>query len=190
MLQWEEYNPAIPDDGTTIRTVEFSPDSKVVLNTRETLLVVNSALHKYTWKDSMTYDNAGNVAKVFTYRTNDEDNIIEEYISEEYLARESKGDQLYNQRKLILNGISNLPFGDNDEMISFAIGIMSFQMEYESAQYSKFPIKGAKARLWDGSYENFQSIAEYDSRDRLTRFTGFYVDLDIVPVEYRINYYK
>ena len=67
---------------------------------------------------------------------------------------------------------------------------MTFQMEYEAAQYSKFPIKGAKARLWDGSYKNFQAIAGYDSRDRLTSFTGFYVDLDIVPVGYRINYYK
>ena len=82
-----------------------------------------------------------------------------------------------------------MPFFENDDL-SYGVGIMSFHFEYEYCQFSAFPAESAKVRMWDGSFKNFTSNPTYDSKNRLTKFTTFFVDNDLKPYEHRINYYK
>lgn len=70
-------------------------------------------------RDSIIYDAGGSVIKVFTKSEFKRINEIRDFTLYEF-TRQTKGDQLYNQRKLIMNGIDNMPFGDYDSMIADA----------------------------------------------------------------------
>gem|GEM_PF-5307608 len=188
-LGWVE--PAIaPGDRVTVRETFFKPDGSVQLNYRTRILMGNSLEDRRTWVDSMAYDGNGNVEKVFTYEYDENGDLSEEYISVEYTGRELKGDQLYNHRKLVLRGISEIPLGAFDEMLFGSIGILSGYLEFEPTQFSKFPASRAKIRLYDGSYSEFQPAHSFDHMDRLIRFNSYFVDIDIIPAEIRIHYFK
>ena len=89
-----------------------------------------------------------------------------------------------------MNGIANIPFGDYDGIIEEAFGILSFNLMYETLLFSKYPVSTVKARMYDGSFKDFTSNSTFDSKNRLTKFTGFLHDYDLDPREYRVNYYK
>jgi len=187
-LFWIE--PAIAvGDRTTYRSTVFTPEGKAQVNAREMRLGV-SLVGRKTWIDSLAYDGSGNVEQVFTWEY-DEGNLSEEYISAEYSGRESKGDQIYNQPKLILRGISEITLGVLEEMILGSGGIFSGFLEFEPTQFTRFPAKRAVIRLYDGSFRELQPIYSLDNKDRLTRFTLYYfTGIDIIPNEYRISYFN
>jgi hypothetical protein len=44
--------------------------------------------------------------------------------------------------------------------------------------------------MWDGSYKDFAAASEFDNKNRLTNFIGFFHDYDLEPIEYKISYHK
>ncbi len=189
-LQWEDSDPTDPFARTTTRMAEFTAEHKNVLNSQLSYQSFNNVYFDLIVNDSLIYDEVGSVVRVMTNIKYEYDNTEQNFTSEEYSGRWTKGDQLYNQRKLILNGIADIPFNDESELISFYIGVLSFQMGYETMQYSKFPIKGVRLEVYDGRYEDVEAIVEFDSKDRLVRCSTFWLDTDVVSSEYRITYFK
>lgn len=189
-LQWEESDPDDPIGWIITRTAEFTAEHKAILNSQALVESIDNIDYNILWKDTLIYDASGNVVRVSTYYKDERYNTDQNFISEEYSGRWTKGDQLYNQRKLILNGITDIPFNDESELISFYTGVLSFQMGYETAQYSKFPIKSARLQSYDGTYEDVVSNVEFDSKDRLLKCSTFWLDAEVVRGEYRITYFK
>lgn len=188
-----DWNMSDPD--TYFRTVVFSSDGKNILNTIDHRLTEmapsgNPVEYKFINTDSLVYDATGNVVKVLTNYIDGRTNNVETYTSYEYNGRQTKGDQLYNQRQIIMNGIANMPFGDIDYPVEDAFGILSFNLDYEYLQFEKYPFQTTKARMWDGTFKDFISNSTFDSKNRLTKFIGFFHDYDLEPREYRISYYK
>jgi hypothetical protein len=189
-LTWHERSSDTGD--STFRKVEFDKQGNAFINYAENFYYSSPGspdLSRYAIEDSITYDAGGSATKVI--RKADHDGTADdlEYTLYEY-TRHAKGDQLFNQRQVLLNGIANIPFGDFDNIVAEAFGILSFGLEYESRQYSKYPVQMVKARMWDGTFKNFTSNSEFDSKNRLTKFTGFFHDNDLEPIEYTISYYK
>ncbi len=188
-LAWTE---TMLEDDSIFRKAIFDKEGKAVLNHIEHYYYPSPglpAMDTTILRDSIAYDAGGSVMKVFVKSEFKPTNEMHDFTLYEF-TRQTKGDQLYNQRKLIMNGIDNVPFGDYDSMFADAFGILSFSMEYENWQYSKYPCQTVRARMSDGSFKNFTSNSTFDDKNRLTKFTGFFHDLDLEPVEYSITYYK
>jgi len=193
-LSWEETDPALPDE-TFPRKIIFNADGKSIIVILEHLFkpAGENFYANVIIKDSLAYDATGNVSKVFTNISDTLNQYNESYTSFDFLTRQTKGDQLYNQRKVIMNGIANIPF-DYSDLGSFiadeAVGILSITLSNEYLQYSKYPIQQAKVRMWDGSFRDFTANSEFDNTNRLTKFKGFFRDYDLELIEYKISYYK
>ena len=110
----------------------------------------------------------------------------------EFITRESKGDQLYNQHQALLNGIANIPFGEDLFAQHHIAGILSFFLGgLEPMEYSKFPYKTAS--VYNGLrnvYEETVGTSEFDTKSRLIKLRGFFRDADLIPYEWKITYYK
>lgn len=141
--------------------------------------------------DSLIYDATGNVSKIIINRIDTARHEEESYTGCEFLSHYTKGSQLYNQQQVLLNGIANIPFGE-DLFRGGISGILSFFPDgYESKQYYKHPFQTVKIYDWDTKqYMNFTSTTEFDSTDRLVKFTGFLNDTEIFPYVFEIGYYK
>lgn len=192
-LEWSISDPNISDD-MYYRTAVFSNDGKNIVNVEDHRLNEISPSgdpveYKFIRTDSLVYDVNGNVLEVLTNFVDGRDSTTANYTSYEFTGRQTKGNELYNQRRLIMNGLADMPFGESDD-ISYGVGILSFHFEYEYFQYSKYPADAAKVRMWDGAFKDFATHPTYDNKNRLTKFTGFFVDNDLEPHEYRITYYK
>jgi hypothetical protein len=188
-LTWNEIGY---DEDSSFRRVEFDNDNKAIVNYTEYFYYPSPgdpARYKTILIDSFAYDAGGSVTKVFKKVDDVDQNISLDFILYEYV-RQTKGDQLYNQRQVLMNGLANIPFGDYDGIIEDAFGILSFTLGYDYLQYSKYPVQTTKARLYDGSFKDFISSSTFDSKNRLTKFTGFFHDYDLDPIEYRVKYYK
>lgn len=199
-VSWEETELALPGDRFPRKAV-FNADGKNIINIREHLFVSDTTpTGDYIYSnliitDSLIYDASGSLSKIFTTKADTLMHITESYTSYEFLTRQTKGDQLYNQRQFIMNGIANMPFGNSD-LGSFiaddAFGILFSSLKYEYLQYSKYPIQAAKVYMWDATYKDFTASSEFDNKNRLTKYIGFFDDYgsDLGYEEYRISYYK
>jgi hypothetical protein len=88
-----------------------------------------------------------------------------------------------------MNGVANMPFFDGDSNNGI-LGALSYNLDYESLQYLKYPIQTAYVH-WLGTDYNFNATSEFDSRGRLIKFQGFYTDLVLAKNNiYKIKYYK
>lgn len=76
--------------------------------------------------DSLYYDGNGSVNKVEETYIDSLYNINETVIGCEFNSRQSKGDQLFNLRQVMLNGIANIPFGEDLFRGVYFRGIISF----------------------------------------------------------------
>jgi hypothetical protein len=143
------------------------------------------------YTDSLIYDVEGNIKKVQATYIDTTDHEEENYLGCEFFSHYTKGDQLYKQKQLLLNGIANMPFGE-DLFFGSISGILSyFSGDYESMQYHKYPFQTAK--VYGGNaiqYRSFKSTVQFDSKDRLTKFTGFFNDIELFPYVFEIGYYK
>ena len=141
--------------------------------------------------DSLIYDAAGNIQKIQETNIDTTNHEEEDYLGCEFFSHYTKGDQLYKQKQLLLNGIANMPF-DEDLFSGNISGILSYFLDdYESKQYHKYPFQTAK--VYGGNaiqYRNFTSTVEFDSKNRLTKFTGFFNDVELFPYVFEIGYYK
>jgi hypothetical protein len=190
-LTWDETN--LPDD-KIFRKAVFDAEGKTIVNIIENSFIAETSptgddiFTNYIATDSLVYDASGSVIKIISSRVDTLRHTNDSYISYDF-TRQTKGDQLYKQRQIIMNGIANMPFGNFDSPED-AFGVLSFSVDNEYLQYSKYPMQTAKVHMWDGSYKNFIAPSEFDNKNRLTKFTGFFHDYDLEPQEYRINYYK
>ena len=186
------WNETMLEDDSIFRKAIFDKEGKAVVSYIEHYYHPTPGLPEIDTtiaRDSIAYDAGGSVIQVFTRSEFKRTNELWDYKLYEF-TRQTKGDQLYNQRKLIMNGIDNMPFGDYDSMIADAFGVLSFSLNYENWQYSKYPCQTVRARMYDGSFKNFTSNPTFDNKNRLTKFTGFFHDYDLEPIEYSITYYK
>lgn len=190
-LTWNsgEINPG----DSTFRKVEFDKNGNAITSYTENHFYPspgNPERKVSYYFDSLAYNAAGEVEEIFR-RKNFPDPIPDEnFTFYEFSSRKTKGDQLYNHRQVLLNGIANIPFWDLDVVATDGFGLLSFLMDYENIQYSKTPAQMIRARMWDGTFENFTVVSELDNKDRLTKFTGFFQDYELEPMEYTIEYYK
>lgn len=144
--------------------------------------------------DTVVYNADGSVTKIISNHIDTSSHIDETYTTCEFISRSSKGDELYNQRQLVLKGIANIPFlgyelfGSNG---GFA-GILSFfPGDVESLEYTRHPFQSAKILDWQTKqYVNVSGISEFDNKDRLTKFSGFTADFEPIPTEWKITYFK
>lgn len=188
ILEWRE--PVISSTNSDIfRSSLFSTDGRVEVNVRISSSLNTPVITYDNWLDTIYYDANGNVEKVFTQQYDGQD-LTDEYFSVEFTDRESKGDQFYNQRKLLLNGISEIPIGEYDEMLIGSMGLFSRYLEFEAAQFSRFPARKAKIRLEDGSYQEYQPVYTFDSKNRLSLITCYFLQPDLHPVVFRIHYFN
>lgn len=141
-------------------------------------------------EDSLAYDAQGSVVRAHGRYTNSISNTDERYISFEFSGRETKGQQLSNQRRLLYNKELDFEFITQSDEFSGALGILSyFNGDEDMYEYMKYPIKSATVQLYD-KVATFNASSEFDSLDRLVRFNGYTPDTDLIPVSYRIVYYK
>jgi hypothetical protein len=190
-LTWNS-GEANPDD-STIRRVEFDKNGNAITSYTENHFYPspgNPERNVSFYFDSLAYTATGDVEKIFRKIDYPGTDYDENYIFYEFSSRKAKGDQLYNHRQVLLNGIANIPFWDLDQVATDGFGFLSVLMEYENIQYSKTPSQMIRARMWDNTFENFTVISELDSKDRLTKFTGFFQDYELEPMIYTIEYYK
>ena len=143
------------------------------------------------YTDSLIYDAEGNIKKIQATNIDTTNHTEENFLGCEFFSHYTKGDQLYKQKQLLLNGIANMPFGE-DLFFGSISGMLSyFSDDYESMQYHKYPFQTAK--VYGGNaiqYRNFTSTVQFDSKDRLVKFTGFLNDVDLEPYQFEISYYK
>lgn len=188
------YEEADPSQSFSFhRSASFTADGKNILNTIENFQNEETSPSQFEMVsqgmeiDSLVYDANGSVSKIFKKLKDENGNIITELTSYDFTKRYAKGDQLYNQRQAVLNGIANIPFGDYDEFGIF----YNDNIDLEFLQYSKYPIQQTIIGRWqDMSYYTFNSSSSFDSKDRLAVFRGFFNDFEIYPEFYKIAYYK
>jgi hypothetical protein len=142
--------------------------------------------------DSFAYDATNSVTKVYRNRRDTLRKTEVNFIPHEFLARQTKGDQLYLQRRALLNGVGNMPFSDEDDWYSGNFGILSlFLSPIEHMQYMKHPIQSS--RVYDetsGTFSVINTPSVYDTKDRLVSFRGYFEDLNYPRHEFKIVYYK
>jgi len=193
-LNWTEPFP-FSDGDTTALSAVFDATGKPLNRTQSySYIAVTGPEEIYTKiinTDSLYYDAQGSVSKII-WRNIDTLRQIDELItSVEFTSRQSKGDQLYNIRQVLLNGMANIPVGE-DVFNGSISGILSFFSNgFEPMEYSKYPFQAAK--VYDGqtqAYDNFTGVSTFDSKDRLTKLRGFLAEVELEPYEWSITYYK
>ncbi|WP_276503711.1 hypothetical protein [Terrimonas pollutisoli] len=176
---------AVFDKAGKCLTSEYSYSYNTVIGGGE------DAYTKIIYRDSLVYDANGSVTKVVEnyIDTLNHENIT--FVACEFTARHTKGDQLFNMRQILLNGIANIPFGE-DMFHGSITGVLSFFPDgYEPLEYSKYPFQFAKVfNSQTNQYDNFTAISELDNKDRLIKFRGFLNDVELIPYQYEISYYK
>jgi hypothetical protein len=117
------------------------------------------------------------------------------YTDFEFTSRQNRGDQLYSQRRLLLNGIADIPIGDEFYGLTNFAGLITILIselprDVEYFQYLKYPFISARVYAWgDDEYEDMYANSEFDSSDRLVAFTTDPTHFGI-KYKYRITYYK
>jgi hypothetical protein len=190
-LSWVERDPANP----LFRRATFNADGRNITNVVEYSVVAETTpagddiFTNIIITDSMFYDAPGSIIKIIRNEVDTLRHTNQSYVSYDFSARQTRGDQLYNQRQAIMNGMANMPFFDSDSNTDL-FGGLSASLENENWQYSKYPIQTAHVR-WLGTDYNFNATSEFDSKGRLVKYKGFRVDLVLsADMEYRIKYYK
>lgn len=146
---------------------------------------------KRIYRDTLFYDINGSVTKVVNTYIDTLNHIDETFVACEFVARHVKGDQLFNMRQTLLNGIANIPFGE-DFFHGSLTGVLSMLPDsFEPLQYSIYPFQSVK--VFDSQanqYKSFTAVSEFDDKDRLVKFRGFLNDIDLIPLQYEVTYYK
>jgi hypothetical protein len=183
---WTDTYPYYGQPDTTYYTVDFKSNGKL-------MDYAYSNGNNVSAKYSISYDPNDNITKVTStelfylkppYTVPDSSISVDFYT---FNSRDTKGDQLYNLNKIIYNGIAEMPhsvfrLSGPDEIEEYAY------------QYSKYPALSTnvyRTNQGNGSYiSKFNSIPQYDSKNRLIKYRFFFNDVQLDYTEWAINYYK
>ncbi len=144
-------------------------------------------------KDSFVYDNQGSLIKVLTNYIDTFRNINDNFTYCQFTSRLNKGVNLFNQRQLILRGISNIPFSTTT--FSGEAGVLSIFNTVEAYEYLKYPFQTIVLHNYSGNDDlSLTSLSEFDSNGRLTYFKGIAFLSERPnqipnPLDFRITYY-
>ncbi len=192
-LSWDESDPGTPDDRVLRRAI-FNAAGKNVVNVVEHSFVADVSpagddiFTNYITSDTLSYDASGSVNKIIRNETDTLRHTSQSYLAYNFSSRQTRGDQLYNQRQAIMNGIANMPFFDPDSNTDL-LGILSFSLENEYWQYLKYPVQTADIH-WNMTDYHFVGASEFDTLNRLIKFKGFVLDLGLSERVFKIKYYK
>ena len=165
----------------------FSSSSPALYDTNGNIL--DSTLTKVT--KTYIYDTEGNLNKIQTNIIDTFQQTNETKISVEFSGRLAKGNELYNQRQTLLNGIANIPEltnGSDADFIDIA-GILSwFPFQFESQSFVEFPYTTAKSYSFM-THKDYTStgVSNLDDKGRLVSFSGSLYGNDFA---WRIAYFK
>jgi hypothetical protein len=180
-LEWDEpsvsYNPDTHEHYMAI----FDGEGRA-------LSYYDYANDKLSVSDSILYDVEGNISKVtrtLSKPTQDDPDAMVTITKYDFKSRDTKGDQLYNLYRIMYNGISNF-----SDMYSGIYG--PFSANY--FQVFKHPALATDISVPSGdsfSVVSVNDVPEYDSKNRLIKYNGFFDDGDIIySTAYTISYYK
>ena len=192
-LSWDESASGFPNDNLLRRAV-FNTAGKNIINVVEHSFIAatspggNDVFTNRITSDTLFYDPGGNVSKIIRNETDTLLHTSQSFVSYNFSSRQTRGDQLYNQRQAIIRGIANMPFFDPDSDVEL-FGVLAASLENEQWQYLKYPIQSADIH-WLGSDYHFVSSSVFDSMNRLTEFKGFALDIGINDRIFKIKYYK
>lgn len=137
--------------------------------------------------DSIIYDAGSSINKVIRKMrkpTQSDPYAMITYTQYDFKNRDIKGDQLYNLYRIVYNGISN--FSDNYSTFSGPFTETYFQ-------FFKYPAITTDVSVADGNVyriKTFNGAPEYDSKNRIIKYKGFFVDTELFNTENFITYYK
>ena len=189
-LSWDESDPGYP----FFRRAEFNADGRNITSivdysyVAETTPAGDDVFTNVIVTDSLFYDASGSLRKIIRNEVDTLRHTNQSYVSYDFSTRLTRGDQLYNQRQAIMNGIANMPFFDPDSNADL-FGVLTFSLENEQWQYLKYPVQTADMR-WLGNNYHFTGSSEFDTMNRLIKFKGFLLDLGLTEGAIKIKYYK
>jgi hypothetical protein len=154
----------------------------------------NGNVADYTLKKvtkTYIYDTGGNLNKIQTNIIDTFQETNETKTAVEFSGRLAKGNELYNQRRMLLNGIADIPELTNSSDATFIdmAGILSwFPFEFESQSFVNFPYTTAKSYSFM-TQKNYTSTgaSNFDDKGRLVNFSGSLYGNDFA---WRISYFK
>jgi hypothetical protein len=196
-LSWPEPGAQLPDGTRITQTLQavFNDSGQLISKLDNypysaTGVPGDTSTTAAITKDSLVYDNQGSVVKVLTNYVDTFNNINDSFTHYQFTSRVSKGDNLYNQRQLLMRGISNIPFGLY--VLSGEAGVLSIFNGIEALEYTRYPFQTVAIHIYRNNDDvSFKPLSEFDNKGRLTYFKGFRMD-DVTPysLDYRITYYK
>lgn len=193
-LEWAEANDEIPSL-PVLRRAAFDAAGRCLISEADyhypSGLPGSVAREKRT--DSLHYTPDGNLGWVFRTLLDSATNTRDTFMLAEFYTRKQKGDNLFNQREMLMQGISNIPLDAYSLHFSGLFGILSYLPgDVENKQYMRYPYElGQLYNFGTGGYEVVQSLVVIDpGYDRLLIFRGFFHDANMIQLEYRIRYYK
>ena len=144
--------------------------------------------------DTILYDANDNIIKVNAtfYTTPYDPNGATSFTLYDLSNRDTKGDQLYNLFQIIDNGVANIPPGiavfgaSGDEDLFY--------------QLHRYPVLSTiiNRPVGNGGYGvgcavnpvTFNNAPQYDSQNRLVKYSTFFNDIEVSRSDYIISYYK
>lgn len=191
-LSWDETNPADPYYIASLRRAVFNAEGKNIISISDQSFGAGTSpsdYNNYVVSDTFSYDAAGNVSKIVRNVIDTLQHTNQSFLFYEFAGRETRGDQLYNQRQGLMRGIANMPFGGGDSDAG-TFGLLSFGIDFENLQFLKYPVQTTKIYNWNNSNFTFNSSSEFDSKNRLVRFKGFFLDVTTTDRIFEIKYFK
>lgn len=191
-LSWDETNPADLLIISSLRRAVFNADGKNIISISDESFDTGSSPPEFNniiVSDTLSYDAVGNVSHIVRNVIDTLHHTNQSFLFYEFAGRETRGDQLYNQRQGLMHGIANMPFGDGDSNVGI-FGLLSFGLDFENLQYLKYPVQTTNIYHWNNSNFIFNSSSEFDSKNRLVKFKGFFIDLTTSDRIFKIKYFK
>lgn len=140
--------------------------------------------------DSLIYTPAGDLQKVYTTYRDSAHHVTNEFLAYEFLSRETKGDQLSNHWKMLMNGLDNICVRESNPW--FWMSVLGDNPDtYQNNQFTGFPFKEVKIYNPDTqSLVPFTASSTFDALGRLKEFKGVFNDTQLLDQIYTLTYYK
>ena len=197
-LDWVEHYVTNGVNDSTVLSSSYDSDGKCLSayfsSSMPAVYDANGNVADYTLKKvtkTYIYDTGGNLNKIQTNIIDTFQETNETKTAVEFSGRLAKGNELYNQRRMLLNGIADIPELTNSSDATFIdmAGILSwFPFEFESQSFVNFPYTTAKSYSFM-TQKNYTSTgaSNFDDKGRLVNFSGSLYGNDFA---WRISYFK
>lgn len=148
----------------------------------------------YIMYDSIILDSKTDVSKVyagFKLKQNYQWVIDTTILDFDFTTRLAASNQLYNQRKLLLKGIDQLPFAELQFILNGIMGLFSNLAQDEIYQLYSHPYVQMKSYSWDdNTVHTIQSGATVDAKSRISTLTTNWRESGFNPSSLSVTYYK